>query len=162
MIHKPFHSPLGFAITSRIKNRSDQALQIVSNSNKSLQIASNCYKSFQLYGGDFRVVRSLDPCSKSPGFETTFRPVTKCEERISQLSVIPAKKGKRSHEVWSHREEGPRSHCSISLPIQWALSTSTINYQLSTTRNDNLWSFLAAYLLSLLHSLITQDKLTIQ
>ena len=45
-------------------------------------------------GGDGRVVRSLDPCLKGPGFETTFRPVTKCEERISQLSVIPGKKAK--------------------------------------------------------------------
>ena len=43
---------------------------------------------------DVRVVRSLDPCSKGPGFETMFRPVKKCEERISQLSVIPGKKAK--------------------------------------------------------------------
>ncbi len=40
------------------------------------------------------MVRSLDPCSKGSGFETTFRPVIKCEERISQLSVIPGKKAK--------------------------------------------------------------------
>ncbi len=40
--------------------------------------------------GDGRVVRSLDPCSKGPQFETTFRP----EERISQLSVYPGKKAK--------------------------------------------------------------------
>ncbi len=40
------------------------------------------------------VVRSLDPCSKGPGFETTFRPVTKCEEIISHLSVTPGKKAK--------------------------------------------------------------------
>ncbi len=45
-------------------------------------------------GGEGRVVRSLDPCSKGPGFETTFRPVIKCEERIGQLSVIPGKKAK--------------------------------------------------------------------
>ncbi len=38
------------------------------------------------------VVGSLDPCSKGPGLETTFRLVSKCEERISQLSVIPGKK----------------------------------------------------------------------
>ncbi len=44
--------------------------------------------------GDARVVRSLDPCSNGPRFETTFRPVTKCEERIRQLSVIPGKKAK--------------------------------------------------------------------
>ena len=42
---------------------------------------------------DCRVVRSLDP-SKGPGFETTFRPVTKCEETISLLSAIPGKKAK--------------------------------------------------------------------
>ena len=40
------------------------------------------------------MVKTLDPCSKGPGFETTFRPVIKCEERISQLSVIPGKKAK--------------------------------------------------------------------
>ena len=40
------------------------------------------------------MVRILDPCSKGPGFETTFRPVTKSEERISQFSVIPGKKAK--------------------------------------------------------------------
>ncbi len=32
--------------------------------------------------------------SKGPGFETAFRPVIKCEERISLLSVIPGKKAK--------------------------------------------------------------------
>ena len=26
-------------------------------------------------------------------------------------------KDKRNHEMWSHRQEGPGSHCSISLPI---------------------------------------------
>ncbi len=41
-----------------------------------------------------RVARSPNPCSKDPGFKTTFRPVTKCEERICQLSVIPGKKAK--------------------------------------------------------------------
>ncbi len=40
------------------------------------------------------MVRSLDPCSKGSRFETTFRPVTKCEERTCQLSVIPGKKAK--------------------------------------------------------------------
>ncbi len=29
-----------------------------------------------------------------PGFETTFRPATKCEEKISQRSVILDKKAK--------------------------------------------------------------------
>ncbi len=29
---------------------------------------------------------------KGPGFEATFRPITKCEERIYQLSVIPGEK----------------------------------------------------------------------
>ena len=32
--------------------------------------------------------------SKGRGFETTFRPVTKCWERISQRSAIPGKKAK--------------------------------------------------------------------
>ncbi len=64
------------------------------------------------------MVRSLDPCSKGPGIETTFRPVTKSEEKISKLSVIPEIKGKRNHEVWSHHEKVPGSHYSISLPIQ--------------------------------------------
>ncbi len=40
------------------------------------------------------MVRSLDPCSKGFGFETNIRPVKKCEERISQLSVMPGKKAK--------------------------------------------------------------------
>ncbi len=40
------------------------------------------------------MVRSLDPYAKGPRFEITFRPVIKCEERISQLSVIPGKKAK--------------------------------------------------------------------
>ncbi len=30
-------------------------------------------------------------------------------------------KGRRNHEVWSHREEGPASHCSICVPIKWTL-----------------------------------------
>ncbi len=47
-----------------------------------------------IHDGDGRVVRPLDPCSKGPGFEITFRPVIKCEEKISQLSVIPGKKSK--------------------------------------------------------------------
>ena len=38
---------------------------------------------------------SLDHYSKGSGFQITLRPVTKCEERICQLSVIP---GKRNHE----------------------------------------------------------------
>ncbi len=40
------------------------------------------------------MVGSLVPCSRDPGFETTFRPVKMCEERISQLSVIPDKNAK--------------------------------------------------------------------
>ena len=52
-------------------------------------------------GGDGRVVRSLNSCSNSPGFETTFRPVTKCEKRISPLSVILAKRQKESRGVVS-------------------------------------------------------------
>ncbi len=43
---------------------------------------------------DDRVVRSLDTCIKGPGFKTTFRPIKKCQERISQLSVIPGKRTK--------------------------------------------------------------------
>ncbi len=46
------------------------------------------------HGGDGWVVLSLDLCLKDPGFKTTFRPVIKCEERISHLSVIPGKKAK--------------------------------------------------------------------
>ncbi len=45
------------------------------------------------------MVRSLDPCSKGPGFKTTFRPVIKCEERIRQLFVIPGKMQKESQGV---------------------------------------------------------------
>ncbi len=43
-------------------------------------------------GGDCGVARSLNPCSKGSGFET--RHVTKCEVRISKLSVMPSKKAK--------------------------------------------------------------------
>ncbi len=32
---------------------------------------------------------------------------------------------------WPHREEGPGSHCSISLPIQWALCAYHINRYLA-------------------------------
>ncbi len=39
-------------------------------------------------GRDGQVVKSLDTCSMGPGIETTFRPVTKCEEGICKLSVI--------------------------------------------------------------------------
>ncbi len=46
-------------------------------------------RKVKISGGDFRGVRSLEP-----GFETTFRPVKKCEGRINQLSVIPGKKAK--------------------------------------------------------------------
>ena len=38
------------------------------------------------------MVRSLDPCLKGPGSEIKFKPVTKCDERIHQLSVISGKK----------------------------------------------------------------------
>ncbi len=51
-----------------------------------------CYR--RLGGGDCRVARSLDPCSKDPEVETTFRPVKKGEERISQLSEKKKKKAK--------------------------------------------------------------------
>ncbi len=45
-------------------------------------------------GRDSWVVTSLDSRFKDPGLETTFRPVPKCKERISQLSAIPAEKAK--------------------------------------------------------------------
>ncbi len=63
-----------------------------------IALAKRCtcanYQTYRIYlkCRDGRVVRSLDPWSKGPGFETTFRPVTKCEERISLLSVIPGEK----------------------------------------------------------------------
>ncbi len=44
--------------------------------------------------GGWRVFRSLDLCSKGHGLKTTLKPITKCKERISQLSVIPGKKAK--------------------------------------------------------------------
>ncbi len=33
--------------------------------------------------------------------------------------------------MWSNREEGPGSHCSISLPLQWALCALHINQYLT-------------------------------
>ena len=79
-----------------------------------------------MLGGVGRIVRTHDPCSKCPRFKTTFQLVRhiRWEERICQLSVIP---GKRNHEVWSHPEEGPGSHYSISLAIQWALDALRIH-----------------------------------
>ena len=70
------------------------------------------------------MVGSLDPYSNCPGFQTTVRPATKCEERISQLSVIPGKKAKgitMCGHIERKDQEGRGSHCSISLHIQWAL-----------------------------------------
>ncbi len=43
---------------------------------------------------DDGMLTSLDPYSMDPRFETNFRPVIKCEQIISQLSVIPGKKAK--------------------------------------------------------------------
>ncbi len=40
------------------------------------------------------MVGLINTCSKGHGFETTLRPVKMCEERISQLSVIPGKQAK--------------------------------------------------------------------
>ncbi len=49
------------------------------------------------------MVRTLDPCSKGPGFEINFRPVLKCEERISKLSLIPGTGKKESQGVVASR-----------------------------------------------------------
>ncbi len=49
----------------------------------SLRAKSECNILIKISGRDGQVVRSLDPCSKAPGFEITFRPVTKCEESIA-------------------------------------------------------------------------------
>ncbi len=51
------------------------------------------------------MVRSLDPCSKGPEFETTFRHVTKCQERICQLFVIPGIRLEESRGVVISREK---------------------------------------------------------
>ncbi len=49
-------------------------------------------KQCSVIGGDGR----LDPSLKGSGFETTFRPASKGEERITQLSVFPRKRQKES------------------------------------------------------------------
>ncbi len=46
---------------------------------------------------------------KGSGFKITFRPVTKCEERISQHSVIPGKKAKESRGVVIERKDQGRT-----------------------------------------------------
>ena len=81
---------------------------------------------------DFRVVRSLDSCSKGPVFKTTFIHATKCEERNSQLSVVPGKKVKGITR--SHREEGPGSHCSISSPIHYSVDPYSLAHKTNTLR----------------------------
>ncbi len=53
--------------------------------------------------------RSLDPFSKGPRFKTTFRPVKKCEERISQLSMTPGKKAKGIKRC-GHTERKDKGH----------------------------------------------------
>ncbi len=73
------------------------AFRNVSKSVPSLKTEHKYYTFLTVYSsvaGDGRLVRALDPCSKGPGFDASFRPVTKCEERISELSVIPGKKVK--------------------------------------------------------------------
>ena len=92
------------------------------------------------------MVRTLDPCLKRSGFETTFRPVIKYEERISQLSVIPGEKAKgimRCGHI-DRKDQGRTArlvtysvvplclahqpiHCGDSERI--CLSTMIINYQ---------------------------------
>ncbi len=42
-----------------------------------------------------QVLRSLDPCSNGPGFETTFRTAQGVRREVCQLSLIPCKKTKR-------------------------------------------------------------------
>ncbi len=53
-----------------------------------------------------------------PGSKPPSRPKSVRRELILCNS---RKKGERNHEVWPQREKGPGSHCSIRLPIQWAL-----------------------------------------
>ncbi len=50
-----------------------------------LILMKKCYVLLYLRGRDAQVVRSLDPCFKGTGFETTFKPVTNCEERTARL-----------------------------------------------------------------------------
>ncbi len=64
---------------------------------------------------------------KAPGFETTFRPVTKCGERICQLSVMMGEKAKGIKRYGHIQEEGPGLHFLISLPFQWAICALLIN-----------------------------------
>ncbi len=87
-----------------------------------------------------QVVRSLDPCSKGLGFETIFRPITRCEERICWVSVIPGKKAIfETKGVVTLRGRTKvivlplviESHCLISLPIQWVLCALHINQNLT-------------------------------
>ncbi len=80
-----------------------------------------------LISRDCRVVRSLDPCSKVPWFETTFRPVTKCEERISQLSVIASNKAKgiTRYGHIERRDQGRTAQLVNEFSWLFVLSTET-------------------------------------
>ena len=84
------------------------------------------------------MVRTLDTCSKGPGFVTTFRPVIKCEEKISQLSVIPGKKAKGiircGHIERKDYSVGPLCLAHKPTPCKDSkrMCLSIINYQLST------------------------------
>ncbi len=80
------------------------------------------------FGRDGQVVRSLNPCSMCPGFETTCHKVW--GENLSALCSSRLK-GKRDHQGWSHKEEGLGLHCLISLPIKLALCALPINQYLT-------------------------------
>ena len=64
---------------------------------------------------DGSVVRGADYRRKGPWFES----LAWHDQTFTQRGESPAlcNSGRRNHEVWSHREEGP-GHCSISIASQ--------------------------------------------
>ncbi len=76
------------------------------------------------------MVISLDPCSKGPGFEITFRPATKCEERISQLSVIPGKKAKGITRFGHIKRKDQGRTAQLVYLLSWPFVLGTETYTL--------------------------------
>ncbi len=62
------------------------------------------------YGQNGQVVSESDSQSVVAGSIPIKVKLVMKNEESRQRSVIPCK-GKRNHEVWSHREEGLGSHC---------------------------------------------------
>ena len=79
------------------------------------------------------IAKWLGHCTLVPRVPGSKRPSDLSQSVRKEFASYQSFQVKRQndHEVWSHREEGPGSHCSISLPIQWALCALRINQYLT-------------------------------